>query len=201
VLPALALLLALAWAVPRFASALQQTWGEDGRRHTVVGELTKLVKRQGWPRPLLALSTSVDPAFPVVNLSGVQWSSRFCCMWLIPGSYSARERATTPFPYHSLEAMGAIERYALDAVVEDMESLPPELIIVDRSRDKQGFGTASFDFLTYFLRDARFATLFARYSKLRDIGSFRVYKRDFSGGPSPVTRQRGAQSGDAANER
>jgi hypothetical protein len=201
VLPALALSLALAWALPRFASALQQTWGKDSKRHTVVGELTKLVKRQGWPQPILFLSSSVDPAFPVVNLSGVPWSSRFCCMWLIPGSYSAEERASNPFPYHSLETMGPIERYAFDAVVEDMESLPPELIIVDRSRNKQGFGTGSFDFLSYFLRHPRFAALFEHYSKLRDIGSFRVYKRDFGGGPSSVTRQGGARSGDAANER
>jgi hypothetical protein len=200
-LPALALLLALAWAVPRFAGALQQAWGEDGKRHTVVGELTKLVKRQGWPQPILALSTSVDPAFPVVNLSGVQWSSRFCCMWLLPGCYSAEERAANPFPYHSLEAMGPIERYALDAVVEDMESLPPELIIVDRSRDKQGFGTGSFDFLRYFLRDPRFAALFEHYSKLKDIGGFRVYKRDFRGGPSAAPPHDAVRSGGAVNER
>jgi hypothetical protein len=75
--------------------------------------------------------------------------------------------------------MGPIERYALDAVVEDMESLPPELIIVDRSAIKQGFGISSFDFLSYFLQDPRFSALFEDYWKLFDIGDFRVYKREF----------------------
>jgi hypothetical protein len=180
VLPALALLLALAWAVPRFASALQQTppWG--GEQHTITTALRNVVQRHAGQEPILVLSSSVPPAFPVVNLSGAQWSSRFCCMWLIPGSYSARERTANPFPYHSLEAMGPIERYALDAVVEDMESLPPELIIVDRSPIKQGFGTGSFDFLSYFLRDPRFAALFEHYWKLFDVGDYRVYKREFS---------------------
>ena len=112
-----------------------------------------------------------------MNLSEAQWSSRFCCLWLLPGLYSPQERASTPFAYREREEMGELERYLVDAVVEDLKSQPPTLLFVDQSPNRQGFGRSQIDYLEYFLRDPRFASLFENYRNLGEVGPYRVYKR------------------------
>jgi hypothetical protein len=163
------------------ASALvQSSWnvvGPGRLQRTFVGDLTEVVKDHAWRQPVWFLSTSIVPAFPVVNLSEAQWSSRFCCLWLLPGLYSPQERASTPFAYREREEMGELERYLVDAVVEDLKSKPPTLLFVDQSPDRQGFGRSQIDYLEYFLRDPRFASLFENYRNLGEVGPYRVYKR------------------------
>lgn len=49
--------------------------------------------------PIFVVSPTVPLAFPLVNLSGVTWSLRYSCQWLIPASYSDEQRGASPFPY------------------------------------------------------------------------------------------------------
>ena len=56
---------------------------------------------------------------------------------------------------------------------------------MDRSPDKQAFRHSDFDFLSYFLRDPRFARIFKAYDDLGSVGPYRVYKRRFSGVGTP----------------
>ncbi|MFP8873070.1 MAG: hypothetical protein VCB42_00750, partial [Myxococcota bacterium] len=142
-----------------------------------LSELVDLVRSHAWSQPIWLMSTSVVPAFPVVNLSEARWSSRFCCLWLLPGLYTDEEKATWPFPYHERGDMTPTELYLGDAVVEDLAKNPPTLLIVDRSPEKQAFRRTDFDYLRYFLRDPRFAAFFADYDEMVDIGPFRVYRR------------------------
>jgi hypothetical protein len=52
----------------------------------------------------------------------------------------------------------------------------PDVIVVDRRENKQGFGPTRFDFEEYFNRDRRFAALMAGYDRIFD-GPFRFYRR------------------------
>ncbi|MED5262339.1 MAG: hypothetical protein VX574_08090 [Myxococcota bacterium] len=161
--------------------------GPGAQRRTFVKELTQVARDHGRGRPVWFLSTSIVPAFPVVNLSGAGWSSRYCCLWMIPGLYPPEERFSRPFPYRDRAEMGELEKSLLDAVVEDLENDPPALLFVDRSPDKQAFRHSDFDFLSYFLRDPRFARIFKAYEDLGSVGPYRVYKRGFSGVGIPST--------------
>ena len=98
-------------------------------------------------------------------------------MWVLPAVYSDEEKAQTPFPYHTRERMSALERFALDALVEDMASARPALLIVDMGRSKFAFGRSAFNFLEYFQRDPRFARMLREYRYLAEIGVFWVYER------------------------
>ena len=184
-LPLIMLLAMDAWGAVVFGQVGWWAWGPPSRERTVLRELVEVVRTHAWNRPIWLMSTSVTPSFPVVNLSEADWSSRFCCLWLLPGLYTQEEKATRPFPYHERGDMTPTERYLGDAVVEDLEKNPPTLLIVDRSPEKQAFRRTDFDFLRYFLRDPRFAVFFAEYDEMVDVGPFRVYRRKQLDGVEP----------------
>jgi hypothetical protein len=123
------------------------------------------------------MSTSVTPAFPVVNLTGARWASRFCCVSFVAGVYTPEEKAARPFPYHDPEDMTELERFQLDAVMEDLEADPPKLILIDENPYKQAFGKSDFRFLSFFRRDERFADFFMQYRQVDRIGTFHIYER------------------------
>jgi hypothetical protein len=179
-LPLLALLLLCVWSVRVLAEAGYNAFGAGRGRPSTTKVLTDVVVERAWHQPIYVMSTSVVPAFPVVNLSGSRWASRFSCLWYLAGSYTRDEKATKPFPYHDREEMGELERFALDAVVEDLESNRPQLLIIDANSYKQAFGQTEFRFLDYFLRDPRFEAIFRNYHHVADVGAYRVFERVFA---------------------
>lgn len=127
-------------------------------------------------RPILLLSSSVFPAFPLVNYSGARWSSRFNCLWFLPRIYSDVSSSEREFPYHSKDEIDVIERFLVDAVISDIMKSPPVLLIVDCSPIKQGFWKTEFDYIEYFLQDPRFAEIWPNYHFLTAVGYYRVFK-------------------------
>jgi hypothetical protein len=151
--------------------------GFVSRPPDVVTELARLVREIAPDGPIVCYSTRIYPGFPLVTITGAKWSSRFGDLWLIPGSYSEREKRMTPFPYHDYARMGPLEKFQVDAIVQDFAANPPEVVIFDRSRNKQGLGRTAFDFAEYLGRDPRFAALTRRYVPYADVGEFRVFRR------------------------
>jgi hypothetical protein len=176
-IPALTLMLLLAYGSAQLGFAAISRFGGGEPPKTVFGELRRVVEEHAGTRPILVLSTSVYPAFPLVNATGAGWSSRYWALWLLPGLYSPDEKRTRPFPYRARDEMDDLERELIDNFVEDMLAAPPALLIVDRLARKQGFPDSAFDFLTYLRRDPRFAQEFGDYRRLTDVGSYRVYRR------------------------
>ena len=185
--PALPIALLVTTAVGFLVSATWQSFGAGREGKTLNRVLSSLVAERAADKPILVLSSSVNPSFPVVNLSGARWAHRFCCMWVLPAVYTDEEKAQTPFPYHTREQMSGLERFALDALVEDMASAMPVLLIVDMGRSKFAFGRTAFNYLEYFHRDPRFARMLREYRFLGDIGVFRVYERRSPGGGEPTS--------------
>jgi len=171
------LVAATATSVWRLAVAVDESFGEASREPSVNRVLSGIAREHAAGRPVLFLSTSVNPAFPVVNLSGARWGQRFCCLWVLPAVYTPVEKRTVPFPYHDIDAMSALERYALDALMADMAANRPELIVVDAGKWKFAFGRTDFDHLAYFLRDPRFAAMFSEYEFLANVAVFQVFRR------------------------
>ena len=187
-IPLVLLLAVNTWGLAVLGQTAWWAWGAPSTQRTVLGDLVDVVRQNAWRKPIWLMSTSVVPAFPLVNLSEARWSSRFCCLWLLPGLYSQQEKREVPFPYHDLGDMTPTERFLGDAVIEDVEKRPPQLLIVDRSPDKQAFRRSDFDYLRYFLRDPRFAKFFQGYEELVDVGPFRVYRRKQLDGLAPSLR-------------
>jgi len=140
--------------------------------------LISLVRQHAGGQPIAMLSSSVYPAFPLVNHSETSWPLRFNCLWLLPGSYPAAVRPMSRAGYHAYDEMGEIEQFLFRSVIADLRTpSPPALLIVDSSRRKQGFGTTAFDFLDYFTSDPGFRQLLAQYEILTTVGPYVIYKR------------------------
>jgi hypothetical protein len=176
-IPIIALSVLLSCGTLRLGGAIEARVRRAEAPQTVFGELVRVVKEHAGEESILTLSTSVFPAFPLVNATGAEWPSRYWALWLLPGLYSPEEKSTSPFPYRTRDEMDELEREFLDNFVDDMLAGQPALLIVDRLALKQGFAGSSFDFLTYMLRDERFAASFKGYAWLTDIGEYRVYER------------------------
>jgi hypothetical protein len=179
-LPLIGLTLLCVWSGAALLSAASAAFGWAGEPRSLVRALTRVVRERAAGEPIWVMSSSINPAFPVVNLSGASWSSRFCCVWMAPGLYSAEEKATRPFPYRDRDEMTELERFQIDAVIEDLEAAPPRLLIVDNHPHKQAWGQSDFQFLAYFRRDPRFARLFLQYRPVGPVGPFQIYERKTS---------------------
>jgi len=175
-LPTIIVLLLSLWCGATLLRISAATFGWAGEPRSLIRALTRIVEERAPGQAIWLMSTSVNPAFPVVNLSGASWSSRFCCIWLAPALYTDAEKATRPFPYHDRDEMTELERFQIDAVIEDLEAAPPKLLIVDQSASKQAWGRTGFEFLPYFRRDPRFSDFFWQYRRVDAVGPFRIYE-------------------------
>ena len=126
----------LLWSGASLLRISSSTFGWTEEPRSLVRALVRVVEERAPGQPIWFMSSSVNPAFPVVNLSGATWSSRFCCLGFAPAMYTEEERARRPFPYRDRDEMGEIEQFQIDAVVADLEATPPELVFVDNSPTK-----------------------------------------------------------------
>lgn len=139
----------------------------NGTYHNRVAEaLLPDVERYAPHGTIYAFSASVSVGFPLVNAADVRWASRFPAQWLLPG---ALRRLASPAPLRPDTArhLREIEHYAVDAVIEDLERMPPDLVIVDKFDPY--FGNLEFDFQAYFSRDPRFVELWRLYTKMKTV--------------------------------
>jgi hypothetical protein len=97
-------------------------------------ELMAVIERAqptGMPRTMATLSIDMFPAFPVIEVMGGEWASRFSCLWMIP-AIEARERAggdaATP------ERSG--RRYLTAAIAEDLARRQPTFLLIEEARSR-----------------------------------------------------------------
>jgi hypothetical protein len=159
------------------------------RVYPVNRKLVEMIEVHGRGEPVLFFSSSVNPAFPVLTITGNRSASPYSCLWQIAGNYSPDELSRPEFPYRRLEEMGELERKLVDTIVDRMERDRPRLLFFDHRRFKQAFRTSPFSFEIYFRADPRFEALLRRYRSLGRVGSYLALVRD-EGGEEGVTRAR-----------
>jgi hypothetical protein len=86
--------------------------------------------------------------------------------------------------------MSPSERYLNQAVFEDLRDQRPKLLVVlQHARDLPANGFRRLDYVAYFSRDPRIASVLDRYEWVADLGDFVVYQRIAEGavrsGPPP----------------
>ena len=126
------------------------------------------------------ISTSAKPAFPVVNYSGVGWSSRFNALWMLPAIINNKELPHRLANEIKNKKLYEIESYLFESVLADLEAQPPSLIFVDNSQYKQGLGNQKFDFMEYFMKDPVFREFMSQYKELTWVDDHQVFKRILS---------------------
>jgi hypothetical protein len=141
----------------------------------VTTDILRSVESGGRGGPFFLFASSVADAFPAVNYAGVDWASRFSCLWLLPAVIRARAESGGAIPEARRQRLDEIERYVVDAVIVDLERARPELVFVPHVQQHQAFGGIDFDFLAYFERDRRFARFWSGYELRDDTPFYRVY--------------------------
>ena len=144
-------------------------------RNGTVEELQRAVEMYAPTDPIFVASPTVPPAFPLVNLSGATWSSRYSCQWLIPASYSDEQRGASPFRYRQVQEMPEQERLAIDHLMEDLQTRTPALIVVPL--DSVWPMTGAFDWLRYLEHEPRFVSFFDNYQYVGEVGRYGLYAR------------------------
>lgn len=141
------------------------------------GSLAKIIKTHANNKNILLLSTEVQPAFPLIHYCDVDWSLRFNCLWFLPGFYKQAIPGGDVL-YHTPSQMSATEQFFFDAVIQDFEKYPPNMVIVHQGIEKQGFGNTKFDFIEYYLQDDRFVILWNNYLLFDIVGEYAIYNRN-----------------------
>ena len=152
----------LAWSAAAIAIPFVRN---PSPRAAFLARLAEVVREGSAGRPVLALSTSVWPTYPVLNASAVASTSRYSCLWQLPA-----------FEFAASRPREAEARF-LDDFFEDLSHRPPALILVDRSRFKQGFGSREFDLLAYFGRDPRMAPVLAEFEIWGEVSPYLLLRR------------------------
>jgi hypothetical protein len=140
---------------------------------------------------LMVLSWSMASTFPLATYSEVRSVSRFNHLWIPAAVYHDRIYGEAPLRYHDPAEMGPLERYLIDAVVEDFaQGRPAVLLVLRPAPDRREWRLRRLDFLEYFGRDPRFAALFARYRHTGAIGEYWLFERLPEGAPDEPPRPR-----------
>ncbi len=143
-------------------------------RKGVFGELLRAAQSTPEGSSILVLSTSMYPAFPLVNQAQARWASRFPFLWPLPGLRAAENDHLAPRPHAS--DLASMERTFMDAVIADLAKERPSLVIVDDAPVKQGFGAKRFDYLEYLARDGRFSEIWADYEPIGTAGAYALFR-------------------------
>ena len=143
--------------------------GHPDSTDTAFGRMARLAKAYARRDRIFTFSPGIVHSFPLVNYSGVGWSSRHSCLWFLPVLYAESPAAGPLRDPHSTEAMGATERFLFEGVVADLLAHPPALLFVDESERKGAFHWQRFDYLEYYSRDPRFASFLRDYEPLARV--------------------------------
>jgi hypothetical protein len=122
--------------------------------------------------PVLALSTIMQSAHPLVVYAGTTSASRFGALWPAMAAY----RRMDPGDTHAHDEARALRSYVTAAVSEDLAQGCPAVVILDLAPLPDGRpGDA---LLQEFLNDERFRREFARFREITTVANrYRVYER------------------------
>jgi hypothetical protein len=141
------------------------------------GRLLPIIRAHAEGKPVLWLTTSIYPQFPVLDYTGSRLAMPFMSLWLLPALYETAAAADGSFVYTEPDAMSPAEALVFNSVGTSMVTLKPALVIVTRSSDDRGFRGIEFDYLRYFERNPDFAAEFAHYTKLTTLSGWTIYER------------------------
>jgi hypothetical protein len=136
-----------------------------------VDRLEALIRREK-ARRYIAFSEWIALGFPVVNNTGVVWTSRFDSMWALKGELW-RVR---------FDPAAAKEWPILHWVAHDFVAGCPDLAVVDRRGGVNYVSVLS-------ASDAAFARAWSRYRRIDAFDGLEIYRRDAAGCTEPTAKR------------
>ncbi len=143
----------------------------DNIYRQAVADLNHLTPK---PRNVYFFSTGLLMTANVSLAADLQWVSRFSSLFYLPALYG--EYPAGLLPHRRQE----IEQFFVQGVIEDFQKNPPDVVLVDTSKNIEFMGNADFSFLKHYLQYPAFAQIWQQYTYVRNIENFSVYQRRLS---------------------
>lgn len=126
-------------------------------------------------RSIMVLSPHMLDAFPLVNLLGLEWTSRYNSLWPILSLYAGVEPVRGSIPFRCISEMEHREAKFFNHIAVDFIEHEPDLILVAMDEDPLLGGR--FDFLGYLSQDSSVAKALTAYELVARQGRLRLYER------------------------
>lgn len=143
-------------------------------------DLARVVGRLADPPVVSFFATSLAPAFPLVTELGLQWGSRFPCLWTLAGlRYHELQRQGGTQPNEetfSTAELSALEDEIVGMVVADLDRYRPSVVVVDERERKQAVDP-DFDILARLSQHESFRTAWRPYVKAATSGDYVIFQR------------------------
>ncbi|MBX5446296.1 hypothetical protein [Sphaerobacter sp.] len=128
----------------------------------------EIVHRWAPNGPVLALSGELAIGFPLINVTGAEWTSPFACFWMLPGLHPFYRANPSGFHYHSPTDWSPAERLVYDNLWRGITERPPRIIFLERDRPN------GFSYRAFFEADPRIRHLLTSFVVVDRVGSFHV---------------------------
>jgi hypothetical protein len=156
------------------ATARQTLADRQPNPHDLVTPLRALIEPEARGGPVFVMGMLVYPAFPLVNVARLDWSSRHNSLWFLPGLYLEALDAPGSFRFRDAARMPPLERTFYEEIIGDLCDRPPSVLVVEKVTHYGAQGRRPFDLLTYYGQDPRFARLLNAYEPIGQVGAFAV---------------------------
>jgi hypothetical protein len=144
--------------------------------------LLPVVRARAAGEGVYVMSYNISSAYPLINYAGAHSASRFAQLWILAAAYMEQLEGSRPLRYRAPGEMSPSERYLNQSVLEDLRDQRPRLLVIlQHARDLPINGFRRLDYVAYFGRDQRIASLLERYQRVADLGDFMVYERIANG--------------------
>jgi hypothetical protein len=167
--------LSLGW----FALSVQRLELTYQMGEAVLPPMREAVERLAPRQPILVLSNQLVVAFPLVNLTGAEWSSPFGHIWMAGPLHREERLRGQPYHYRGPEEWGAVEHAVFDGLWRGIQRRPPALVILDLGRPN------GLDLVAFFTADPRLRRLLDDFRPAAQIGRYLVLTRAPTAAPPP----------------
>jgi hypothetical protein len=145
--------------------------------NTAAARFLPVVSANAAGRPVLWLTTSIYPQFPVLNYTESALAMPFMSLWVLPSVYGADSLRDGAIAYHAPATMSRPEALVWRGVVDGFTRTHPALVLVEQASREGAFHGLPFDYLDYFLRDPGFAAEWSNYTLLTKVDNVSIYRR------------------------
>ena len=119
------------------------------------------------PQRLMALTHDLGVLFPYLEARNIVWASRFQSLWMLPAV--SKELI-------SIEQQDAVIARTAEMVTQDLISLKPDFVIVDRRFDTPMLRGHEVKYIAWFSRSPAFAQAWSSYGLVNSSEIFEVWQ-------------------------
>lgn len=119
------------------------------------------------PQRMMALTHDLGVIFPYMETRNIAWASRFQSLWMLP----AVSKELIP-----AEQQNTVIARAAEIVTQDLMSLKPNFVIVDRRSNTPTLRGHEIKYIAWFSRSPAFVQAWSSYKLVNSNGMFEVWE-------------------------